>query len=131
MKREIKFKAKRIFDNAWIEGSLVVDKKGEMHILQFNEIEEDGHHLVINSDLPMFFHQDTFCQYTGFGCKNGDIYDGDLLKLSSVLWKVFFNTKTKSFWAVVIKGDNGGVGIVLPLYEFCLQDFMITGNIHD
>lgn len=59
------YKAKRIYDDKWIIGNMVIDETGEKHIIEPSVIVQDGHHLNIESDMPMFFRQDSFCQCTG------------------------------------------------------------------
>ena len=78
---EIKFRAKRSYDKKWIHGNLVVDCNNQKHIIPFDEIEPDGHHLMINSDEPMFYEQDTFGQLwnpsNGLFCYEGDLFEAE------------------------------------------------------
>ena len=74
MKREIKFKAKQLGINDWVEGDLI-HHKDKCYI----SIQNVGHNVVAN--VPIDVDPDTVCQFTGFVDSNGqDIYENDILE---------------------------------------------------
>lgn len=72
MNREIKFRGRRLDNNEWVEGSLLMDEYGnsiinyfECGLLQLHEV-----------------HIATVCQYTGFKALNdAEIYEDDLVEV--------------------------------------------------
>ena len=69
-KDQFLFRGVRSYDKNVIEGNLIIDNEGEKHIVPFDMIDRDGHHLRIDSDEPMFFEQDSINQFSGLTDKS-------------------------------------------------------------
>lgn len=122
MNREIKFRGKSSVINEWVYGSLV-NVGNESHIVGFDEVDLDGHHLMYCSDRPVFTKQETIGQFTGLHDKNGnDIYEGDIIRNESCKGIVVY--KNGAF--VLDLGKSCGC-----VYLFFLESLLVVGNIYD
>ncbi len=111
MKREIRFKAKRIDNGEWVEGG----------IIQWNGFAEIIKHVHMLNSIwnkeNIKVDPATVCQFTGLTDKNGkDIYEGDTLYIDYN----YLGTITVSFY----KGR-------FNISNYKLEKCSITGNIHD
>lgn len=122
MSREIIFRGKSSVTNEWVYGS-PVKVCNESHIIGFDEVDLDGHHIVFYSDRPVFTKQETIGQFTGLHDKNGrDIYEGDIIR--NEICKGIVVYKNGAF--VLDLGKSCGC-----VYLFCLDSLLVVGNIYD
>lgn len=121
MKREIKFRGKRLKDDIWVYGLLTNDMKG---------------HYRINFDPKSFscvVKENTIGQFTGLHDKDGkDIYEGDILRLygreNEYTCLVDWNYELGA-WCIAIEDTHVGIK---PLGEWLCEDkFKVIGNIYD
>ena len=123
--REIKFRGRRSHDKEWVVGNLVIDNRGNKHIVPFSFFEEDGHHLQYNDDTdkPVFFDQETIEQFTGLHDKNGkEIYEGDI---PDDYGPVFFSNEYLGYFAKANEIERE----YKPIYDIPIIE--IIGNIHE
>lgn len=135
MNREITFRGKSSVTNEWVYGSLV--KIGnESHIIGFDEVDLDGHHVRFYGDRPVFTKQGTIGQFTGFQDKNEEeIYEDDIMQITTALnknlFKVVWNEELGT-WCLMMKGDTekGTKPLGEWLYEYW-NKIEVIGNIYD
>ena len=134
MNREIKFRGKSSVTNEWVYGSLV--KVGnENHIVGFDEVDLDGHHIRYYSDRPVFTKQGTIGQFIGwFDNNDKEIYEDDILRVYDgercfnivVKW----SKEAMAFMACYCDGNQSPLSwfsnLISRTYEI-----EVIGNIHD
>lgn len=134
MKIEIIFRGKSLVTNEWVYGSLV--KVGnESHIVKFDEVDLDGHHIRYCSDRPVFTKQGTIGQFTGLCDKNGkEIYEDDILRVYD--GERYFNIvvkwseKAMAFTACYPDGNQSPLSWFSNLLSRTYE-IEVIGNIYD
>lgn len=129
--REIKFRAKRNYDNTWVYGSLVLE-----HYTNGNK----GYFIIANYNFKEEVIPETVGQYIGLEDKYGNkIYEGDIIDIHQTVngCNLFEIVWDKTKW-----NAKYAVEMVKPrLYEYNFNELLdveedeteieIVGNIYD
>lgn len=120
----IKFKAKRLDNGEWVEGSLTYSQ-GIAYILRKESDEDDRCYLTPYKVIP-----ETVCQFTGLkDCKGNELYEHDVIKNypfipSEIVW-------SEELSGYYLTHANGKI-YEKPLgYYLSLGKFIAVGNKFD
>lgn len=124
MKREIKFKAKRLDGKGWVEGSLIKSTTGiKERAYIVDNFSSMSDYSVIGIDPS------TVCQYTGLkDCEGNEIWEGDIVERE--IYDLFKgSSKVK---AVIVYMDGAFVAITdgIP-YSLYFKYITVIGNKFD
>ena len=113
MKREIKFKAKRLDNGEWCEGYFY-EENGNTYIIENRQKES-----MLNRNVTYEVDPSTVCQFTGLkDCKGEEIFEHDLIHFvgyeptAEVIW-------SEDDYAFMTTGDTN---------LFLLSDVIDVGN---
>ena len=88
----IKFKAKRIEDNSWVEGYFYAEC-GNTYIIKDRQSES-----MLNRNEAHQIDPSTVCQFTGLtDCKGIEIWEGDIVDVRGVKAEVIWNQDALAF----------------------------------
>lgn len=116
--REIKFRGKRLANDEWCYGSLLIWADGECTILE----KSDSSNAVWKREI----NPDTVGLFTGLCDRNGkEIYEGDIVRNESAGFCGVVQYRDATF--IIFLGEMNGALLI------CLQtgSLEIIGNIHD
>jgi len=125
--REILFKAKRVDNGRWIQGSLLLPTTNckETKIVAWNGI-------------IFKVHPETVCQFTGKEIKGVKLFEGDIFKVVNYFKLVSYNAERMAF-SITNCDENGNISYSFEQpqnpsdywWNEFKEDIKIIGNIHD
>lgn len=121
--REVIFRGKRTDNGEWIEGDLKQAFRG-------NQLSSCG---IMKTPTAYCWRVDpeTVGQYTGLTDKNGvRIFEGDIVRYDVNYHDMVISYDVEN-WGGWLYEDMDDNMQAYSIYEFCLKDIAVVGNIHD
>jgi len=119
MKREIKFRGKRVDNNEWVIGNLLDNGITKFFILSENAYNFDEYETVISQSIG---------QFTGFKDKNGvNIYEGDIIEKHFTKFEIIWN---EGAWQLTQINDWYKQQFYIA-HLFDYEKALVVGNIYE
>lgn len=129
MNKEILFRGKRVDNDEWAFGDLIVSKNKYYIHPQGNSFQVDGvlSRLIVLHEVK----SETVGQYTGLTDKNGKkIFEGDIVKVTTGI-EGYKSTYHSTIQEVKYNAKMCGIAVFLPFDNSDIVEVEVIGNIYD
>lgn len=124
MKRNIKFKAKRLDNGEWVKGYFYKECDNT-YIIEDRQSESK-----LNRNEAVLVDSSTVCQFTGLtDCEGNEVWEGDIVERE--IWNRLYNGLTKAKGVIEYKGAEFFVAINSETYSLYPKDIKVVSNKFD